>query len=506
MGIGYSKAPGKGYVSKTPFTGVTYESMHDSGPLLKRRAGWWAQRKCTKFPRYADMRGWALTKIYGIPPSMLDKYPPSVYSADMARADIEACGLGRDLPHFRRVVRYDKVSRGFFGDPRNAREYALTKYHGYTRREVASALQFLPYTDKMAQVDISYHATHGRPYYKVVKHTSQVIDTKRGVYRNWRHRGFENRYKYDHLNTYGDQVAKLNDTPEHRFNKSKYRHVTKNGVTTYFIPCHELPGMCHRGDKEFPWVESTPGLPNTRQSTRASPRQNTRASPRQNTRASPRQNTRASPRQNTGRIQDWARAFMGGPRSSPSSTRRDSPRRNAYNSSQNAARFPAIFGAPRPSPRPSPRNMTSPTAALWSGRTTAASAMGSSRTTASRASGMTRYVANKATKREVWQLKRNHSKAMDTLKLKMKQMQNKNSGAYKNLKKQYDDRRASYQERMRKTLGGGASSRAPDSGDSWNVWDFDKNGRVKTKTRASDSGDSWNVWDFDKNGKLKASA
>jgi len=241
-------------VYHSPLSGKQYVSHHEHGHRMLRHAGHAGQRKCLSKPLYAEARGFALTTIYGVPQRLLDRYPPSVYSVQHAVEDIEACKLGRVLPHHKRVVRFDKVARG--QDPRI---YALTTYHGYKPRDFQDpkVLQLLPYTEKDAQIDISTFQKKGKPYYTVIRHTSTVLDPKRGTVRNWRHKGFENKYRYDLYDptAAGQKLRRLGNRTGSRFDASKYPLVEAGGQRVRLVPCKVMPAMCKPGDTVFPFLE-----------------------------------------------------------------------------------------------------------------------------------------------------------------------------------------------------------------------------------------------------------
>lgn len=218
---------------------------------MLRHAGSAAQRRCQSKPAYAEVRGFALTAIYGVPQRLLSMYPPTVYSAEQAAADIEACRAGRQLPHHRRVVRYDKVSGG-----QDARIYALTTYHGYRARDFENprTLQLLPYSEKDAQIDISAFQKTGKPYYRVIKQTSVVYDPKRGTARDWRDRGFDNRYRYS-VHDSGQKLRLLGDRTGKRLDVSKYPRIQSGGKWVRLVPCSAMPEMCRPGDKVFPYID-----------------------------------------------------------------------------------------------------------------------------------------------------------------------------------------------------------------------------------------------------------
>lgn len=234
------------------FTGKQWKSHHDDGHLMLKHAGAFGQRRCAQKPAYAEPRGFALTAIYNVPPGMLNRYPPTVYSAQQAQEDIDACRRGRPLPHYKQVVRYNRISGS-----RDPRVYALIKYHGYSRRDFDDPrlLQLLPYSEKDAQIDISTYQTTGKPYYKVVKHTSTVIDPKRGSHRNWRHKGFDDKYKYS-IHPTDQKVRRLGDRTGKKFDASKYPLVRQGSQWVRQVPCAQLPAMCKPGDKYFPYVNT----------------------------------------------------------------------------------------------------------------------------------------------------------------------------------------------------------------------------------------------------------
>lgn len=222
---------------------------------IVERAGSGARRKCAALPRYADVRGFALSVVYGVPSGNLDMYPPSVYSKAQAEKDIQACALGLRLPFRDRVVRYDRVAGS-----RDPRVYALMKFHGYKRAdfEDGQVLRLLPYSVKDAQIDIAYFARRGVPYYKVIKQTSTVLDHKRSTYRDWRHKGFDDRYKYDAYdpNASKQKLRVLSDRASKKLDASKYPRRLMGSQWVRIVPCSAMPAMCGPGMDTFPYPES----------------------------------------------------------------------------------------------------------------------------------------------------------------------------------------------------------------------------------------------------------
>lgn len=218
------------------------------------------QRRCLQKSRVQDTRGFMLRYVYGVPERNLDMYPPTVYSIEHAVADYEACRRGQDMPHFRKIVRVDKVVGS-----KDPRVYALTQYHGFSKRdfEDGKLLKLLPYTTKDAQIDISTYQKTGRPYYVVDKWTTTVRDPKRGTVRNWRHKGFDDRFRYDVYDpkAAGQRVGTLNRAaPKHRINVSRYpKRQTAAGQWVVNVPCTVMPAMCRRGESTFTYPAGAAG-------------------------------------------------------------------------------------------------------------------------------------------------------------------------------------------------------------------------------------------------------
>lgn len=254
MGNGASVPAGGARVSKNPFTRARYARHHGSKAALQR-PGILTRRKCQAKPRYVDSRGFALQEIYEIQGRQLDKYPPGVYSLEQAEQDIAACAAGKDLPHYRRVVRYDVIA----GD-KDPRVYALMKYHRYTAAELAdgTVLKILPYSEKDAQIDITTFQKTGKPYYKVVKAISQVIDEKKKIVRDWRDKGFDNKYKYQAYDPRAEKarVAALGGPVRRKFDATKYPKKKVGGRWVRIVPCTEFPSMCAKGDQTFTFLAS----------------------------------------------------------------------------------------------------------------------------------------------------------------------------------------------------------------------------------------------------------
>lgn len=252
--MGGTYSTGRGYASESLVTGSKYRSQHEYGKLMLQRPGVFTRRKCASKPPYVDARGFALSVIYGVPNTQLSLYPPTVYSAQQAQEDIAACRAGRDLPHYSRVIRIDKVVGS-----REPRQYALTKYHGYSPKNFRDGklLKLLPYSVKDAQIDIATFQKTGKPYYQVIKATSTVIDPKRGTVRNWRDRGFDNKYTYDPYDPAGQKqkLRKLGNAVKRKVDVRKYPLVTRGGRQVRMIPCGVMPVMCTKGQKEFPYVD-----------------------------------------------------------------------------------------------------------------------------------------------------------------------------------------------------------------------------------------------------------
>lgn len=217
------------------------------------------QERCRRIPSFVDRRGWMLTQVYGVPDGSLSQYPPTVYSIAEAEADLKACQAGQVLPHHKKVVVVEKV----VGRGRDPREYTLTKYHGFERRELPTALQRLPYTKKNAQIDIATFQKTGRPYYFVDKVSFIVRDRKYGTVRNWRHKGFDDKYRYDVYDPLGagQRIESLKTARvRQRIDVSRYkRRQTRSGQWVVDVPCSVAPYMCAPGEKTFTYDASGAG-------------------------------------------------------------------------------------------------------------------------------------------------------------------------------------------------------------------------------------------------------
>lgn len=212
------------------------------------RPGAWTRFKCRRVPAYADVRGWVLTNVYGVPPRLLSMYPPNVYSLEMARADLDMCKLGQPLRYFDRVVRVDRAAGR---DASRWKAYALTRYHGY-RPDEKAAMNSLPYSTKDAQIDIAYFQRHGRPYFQVNKYRSEVYDPKRGFLRDWRYNGFSDGYTYSP--TAGAKAQRfLSDRMPKKFKKKDYPLAQlPSGQYVRKIPCAVVgAAYCRPGQSEY---------------------------------------------------------------------------------------------------------------------------------------------------------------------------------------------------------------------------------------------------------------
>lgn len=230
--------------------GATY-STSQGGAAMLQRPGYLTQRRCLakdKTP-WVDDRGWALTQIYGVPARLLDMYPPKVYSLDQARQDIQACQQGRDLPHRLRVVRFDRMAGS-----KDLRVYALTKLHGFTARELRDrrVLQQLPYSTKDAQIDVTYHARHGKPFYVVDKWPALAVRTSNGrILRTALDKGYRNDYKYNPYDPRAS-VGSVTDFVKRKVDLSKYPPVVVGGRLVHKVPCAAMPrGFCGPSDQVY---------------------------------------------------------------------------------------------------------------------------------------------------------------------------------------------------------------------------------------------------------------
>lgn len=222
--------------------------------MMLSKTSYAKRRVCAKVGLHdptIEHRGWALRYIYKVPYNRLAEYPPHVYTVAQAMDDIKACADGRRLPHFARVVRYDKIVGS-----KDPRVHTLTKMHGFKAKDLANGkiLGALPYSVKDAQIDITYYAREGRPYYTIQKYPEVSVIDRQGRRRTWRNKGYSDGYKYNRLDPEGrwQSIRRLRDGTSRRFDLSKYRKVVgADGVPKWMIPCEKMPSMCVRGQKEF---------------------------------------------------------------------------------------------------------------------------------------------------------------------------------------------------------------------------------------------------------------
>ena len=232
---------------RNPLTGARYVRRADGRGTFLQRPGFFTRRGCRAAlaSRFVDLRGYALTRVYGIPPARLDMYPPKVYSDEMAAEDMRRCAAGDKLRFYDRVVRVHKIA-GAAG----LRKYALMRYHGFKARDVAEALPSLPYSEKDAQIDITHYERYGRPYFRVSRLGLTVVDGKHGIIRDWRDKGFNDQYTYDVRG--GAARRTINQSPMRAYDERTFEVVRlKGGRYARRVPCSAAPAYCNPGETHF---------------------------------------------------------------------------------------------------------------------------------------------------------------------------------------------------------------------------------------------------------------
>lgn len=200
--------------------------------------------KCSRIPQYADRRVWTLKNLYKV--NDINEFPPNLYSAQDAEADISDCISGVRLRHSYKVVSIKRLEaiKG-----KDLRKYALQKYHGYGDIIDPRALSILPYTKQNALIDIRYYKKYRQPYFLVDKVTSIVRSRDGKVYRQPGQRGTNIKYSYDRADM--GKKGKI-EAGKKKYDVRKYPLQSfKNGSIGRLIPCSLDPGMCTHGQQTF---------------------------------------------------------------------------------------------------------------------------------------------------------------------------------------------------------------------------------------------------------------
>ena len=198
--------------------------------------------KCSRVPPYADRRVWALKELYKI--SDVNDFPPQIYSAADAEADIKACIGGYRLPSSWKVVSAKKIEelKG-----KDLRAYALKKYHGYDIVDQRT-LQLLPYSKQNAVRDVQYYKKYRQPYFVIDKLQSIVRSRDGKITRRPGEKGTSLNYKYNRSNI----GKKGKFAAGKKYDPKKYPLQTmKDGSVGRVIPCSVDPSQCVPGQTTF---------------------------------------------------------------------------------------------------------------------------------------------------------------------------------------------------------------------------------------------------------------
>ena len=222
--------------------GAAFSSTGGTGKNV--RVSDWSSSKCSRIPSYADRRVWVLKNLYKI--SDINEFPPQVYSAQDAEADISDCIAGVRLRYSYKIVSTKRLEaiKG-----KDLRRYALQKYHGYPDMIDQRAISILPYTKQNAAIDVRYYKKYRQPYFIVDKVTSTVRSRDGKIMRQPGQKGTEVKYAYDRA----DMAKKGKfEAGKKKYDVRKYPlQSMKDGSVGRVIPCSVDPAMCTPGQQTF---------------------------------------------------------------------------------------------------------------------------------------------------------------------------------------------------------------------------------------------------------------
>ena len=170
--------------------GASFSSTGGTGRNV--RISDWSSSKCSRIPQYADRRVWVLKNLYKV--KDINEFPPQVYSAQDAEADISDCIAGVRLRYSYKIVSTKRLEaiKG-----KDLRRYALQKFHGYPDMIDQRSIEILPYSKQNASIDIRYYKKYRQPYFIVDKVTSTVRSRDGKIMRQPGQKGTEVKYAYD---------------------------------------------------------------------------------------------------------------------------------------------------------------------------------------------------------------------------------------------------------------------------------------------------------------------
>ena len=204
----------------------------------------WSSSKCARIPQYADRRVWVLKNLYKV--KDINEFPPQVYSAQDAEADISDCIAGVRLRYSYKIVSTKRLEaiKG-----KDLRRYALQKYHGYPDMIDQRAISILPYTKQNAAIDVRYYKKYRQPYFIIDKAMSTVRSRDGKIMRQPGQKGTEVKYSYDRA----DMAKKGKfEAGKKKYDVRKYPLQSfKDGSVGRVIPCSVDPAMCTPGQTTF---------------------------------------------------------------------------------------------------------------------------------------------------------------------------------------------------------------------------------------------------------------
>jgi len=222
--------------------GASFSSTGGTGRNV--RISDWSSSKCARIPAYADRRVWTLKNLYKV--KDINEFPPQVYSAQDAEADISDCIAGVRLRYSYKIVSTKRLEaiKG-----KDLRRYALQKYHGYPDMIDQRAISILPYTKQNAAIDVRYYKKYRQPYFIVDKVTSTVRSRDGKIMRQPGQKGTEVKYSYDRA----DMAKKGKfEAGKKKYDVRKYPlQSMKDGSVGRVIPCSVDPAMCTPGQQTF---------------------------------------------------------------------------------------------------------------------------------------------------------------------------------------------------------------------------------------------------------------
>lgn len=197
----------------------------------------WSADKCSRLPQYADRRVWVLQNLYKV--KDINEFPPQVYSASDAEADIQDCINRVRLRFSYKVVSVKRLEASKGTD---LRRYALQKYHGYPTNTLQRSIDILPYSKQDAASDIRYYKLYRQPYFIIDKVTSVIRSRNGKITRGAGQKGTNVKYTYNRTDM--GKRGKF-ESGKKKYDVRKFPiQSMKDGSVGRLIPCSLDPSMC----------------------------------------------------------------------------------------------------------------------------------------------------------------------------------------------------------------------------------------------------------------------